>query len=190
MLQFRKPSTCNCGPGGYREYGHRWVVIQRRARPQSSQLKCLECGWKWWSTRNYIEKLTDHVEQSRSGMTDEDILARILDGTLTVLVNEARVFSFSRDTWNELRQAVRTSNGSTYRFVDICSNGKKKRVAVHRLVWMFAHRSIVPEGHDVDHIEGKLRDNCDAIDNLQLLPSSLNRSKGKPLVCQTPELPF
>jgi len=119
-------------------------------------------------------------------MNDDDILTRILEGTLTVLINEARVFSFNRE-WKELRVIDRESNGSSYKFVEICHSGKKKKIALHRLVWMFAHRCLVPEGYDVDHIEGKT---SDSIDNLQLLESSSNRSKGKPRVHHTPELPF
>lgn len=186
MNQFRKPSTCNCGDGGFRVHGSRWVCIQRREPPKSSRLKCLECGWRWWSTCNYVAELPDHVEKCFSGMTDDDILTRILEGTLTVLINEARVFSFNRE-WKELRVIDRESNGSSYKFVEICHSGKKKKIALHRLVWMFAHRCLVPEGYDVDHIEGKT---SDSIDNLQLLESSSNRSKGKPRVSHTQELPF
>ena len=187
MNLFKKPSNCKC-EGGYKANAETWVVLQRRPSPKSSQLKCLACGWKWWSTRNYVLNLPDHVERSRSGLTDEDILGRILDGTLTILVNEPRVFSFTaRYGWNELRQIERTSNGSTYRFVEIYHKGKRKKVALHRLVWMFAHRELVPEGYDVDHIEGKY---SDAIDNLRLLESGVNRSRGRPVKPQEEELPF
>lgn len=190
MNLFRKPTNCNCGPGGFQVHGSRWVVIERRKPPKSSRLKCLECGWRWWSTCRYVRELPDHEEASRSGMTDEDVLDRIASGTLTVLVDQARVFSFSRGKWHELRTVSRHSNGSEYSFVEICHQGKKKKVALHRLVWMFANRQIVPDGYDVDHIEGKLIDQPNAIDNLQLLESGRNRSRGKPFISQTEEIPF
>lgn len=180
----RKPSNCSCD-GNFRENGHRWVVLKRREK--SSHLKCLDCGWKWWSGCKYVADLPDHVEQSRSGMTDQDILDKINDGRLAVLPDEARVFSFGRNQWAELKVRHRESNGSTYSFVEVCANGKKKKVALHRLVWMFANRRLVPDGFDVDHIEGKV---SDSIDNLRLLESSKNRSIGKPEVSETRPLPF
>lgn len=186
-MSWKKPSTCNCGPGGFRAHGSSWVVLERRSAKQSSRLKCLACGWKWWSFAGYVFDLRDHKEESRSGMTDEDILDRINDGTLTVLVNEARVFSFTKGSWHELSPVERTPpSGTSYRFVEVCRHGRKKKVALHRLVWMFAHRSLVPEGYDVDHIEGKVRD---TIDNLRLLESSANRSRGKPRKLQEETLP-
>lgn len=187
MSLFRKPSTCKCG-GGYLANSSRWVVIERREAPQSSHLKCLACSWKWWSTASYVEKLRDHVEKSFSGATDQDILDRIEDGTLFIDVNNAWVFSLSRGNWRELRIITRESNGSSYRFVEVYGKpGKKKKIALHRLVWMAANRQVVPDGYDVDHINGKV---SDGIDNLRLLESSLNRSIGKPVVKQQEELPF
>jgi hypothetical protein len=186
----RKPTNCKCG--NYHEAGHRWVVIDRRPSPRSSQLKCLACGWKWFSTCNYVAKLDDHVEVSFKGMTDQDILDRIVDGSLTVFPTTAEVWSYSSVTkaWTKLRIIERESSGSTYRFVEICKGMKKKKIALHRLVWISYHRQIVPEGYDVDHIEGKSREFPDSIDNLQLLESRFNRSRGKPFVSQSAELPF
>lgn len=105
-------------------------------------------------------------------MTDQDILDRIVEGTLAVLVNEPRVFLFSRKEWIEPQVIERESNGSTYHFVTITRNGKKKKIARHRLVWMFHHRCLVPEDHDVDHIDGR----SDAIGNLRLLQKADNRA--------------
>jgi hypothetical protein len=134
--------------------------------------------------------LEDHTERVFSGLTDEDIIERIALGTLTVLVNDPRVFSFSRGSWRELRIIERESNSSSYRFVEICKNSKKKKVALHRLVWMFANRRTVPDGYDVDHIEGKDIEHPDAISNLRLLESRANRGKQKPFNNQTEEIPF
>ena len=172
---FKKPSNCKCD-GGFRQIGHRWVVIERREAPRSSQLKCLECGWKWWSTCRYVAKLADHVERSRSGMTDQDILYAIKEGAYGVNVKTACVVSWR--TGKRVRVIERESNGSTYRFVEICRSGLRKKVALHRLVWMVANGRVVPDGFDVDHIGGKAFG--DGIDNLRLLESSVNRSRGKP----------
>lgn len=189
MNRMRKPTNCKCG--NYHEVGHRWVVIERRKSPQSSRLKCLECGWKWFSTCQYVAKLKDHVEKSRRGMTDQDILDRIVEGSLVVFPNQALVWSFNeKQGWVKIRIIERESSGSTYRFVEICYRGKKKKIALHRLVWISFYRQIVPEGYDVDHIEGKNREFPDSIDNLQLLESRFNRSRGKPFVSQTEELEF
>lgn len=186
----RKPTNCKCG--NYRDAGHRWVVIERRKSPSSSRLKCLQCGWKWYSTCNYVENLEDHVEKSFSGMTDQDILDKIVSGRLTVFPDTAEVFSYRKvtESWTKLRVIERESNGSTYRFVEICKGCKKKKIALHRLVWISFHRELVPKGYDVDHIEGKDRDYPDAIDNLQLLESSFNRSRGNPFVSQAEEFNF
>ncbi|MEM1224580.1 MAG: HNH endonuclease [Planctomycetota bacterium] len=120
-------------------------------------------------------------------MTDQDILDRINAGTLTVLVNVPSVWSPSTRGWVRMSIITHQSHGSTYRFVSICHKGKKKKIALHRLVWMFANRSLVPEGYDVDHREADKRD---TIDNLRLLESSKNRRRGKPKEQQEEELPF
>lgn len=188
MITLHKPSTCNCGCGGFREHGDRWVVIERRPKPKSSRLKCLECGWRWWSVRNYVSELPDHVEASRKGMTDEHILERIEDGTLVVLMKSLDVFSFYRGRWVRIRVRKRESNGSEYKFVEICHQSKKKSIALHRLVWMFSKRSLVPDGFDVDHIDGKAFG--DSIDNLQILSASENRRKGNRFACEMNEVEF
>lgn len=186
---FTKPSTCQCG-GGHRRSGHRWVVISRREPPQTSQLKCLECGWKWWSKCGYVAKLPDHTERSRSGLTDQDILDRINAGDLHAAGKLQAVFSRSHRGWSELRVFERESNGSTYRFVEICAGGKKKKISLHRLVWIYHTRELIPDDHDIDHIRGKGIEHPDAIANLRMIPSTLNRSRGKPTTPAAGELPF
>lgn len=175
MTLFKKPTNCKC-QGGFRECGHRWVVVERRTLPKSSQLKCLECNWKWWSACRYVLSLDDHVERSRTGMTDQDILDAINEGLYSINVDTALVVSWT--TGKRLRVIERESNGSTYRFVEIYRKGLRKKIALHRLVWMVANGQVVPEGFDIDHIRGKAFG--DSIDNLRLLESSVNRSIGKP----------
>lgn len=136
--------------------------------------KCLKCGHKWNSRRKYVARLADHTEYSRKGMTDQDILDRILSGTLEVDMKGRFVTSHRRET-KQLTVWEHTRNGSTYRFVSICL-GHKKKISIHRLVWMAFWKQLVPEGQDVDHIKGREIENPDGIENLRLLPVSVNRS--------------
>lgn len=120
------------------------------------------------------------MEYNRPRITDEDVLARIVDGTLIVDVDRARVRSWncSRQKWTYLLVMVRrhSSGGAPYRFVQICKSRGRKKVALHRIVWMAANMRVPPEGCDVHHRKHKRRI-PDAIDNLLLLPSGVNRSR-------------
>lgn len=177
-MLFRKPTTCKCD-GGYRANASHWVRLEYNGK--SAHLKCLSCGWKWWSLRKYALKLRPHKEASYSGMTDEDILERLRNGSLRVDVHRATVDSVIENrSIKRLRVINRESNGSSYNFVEIRHKGKKKKIALHRLVWMAHNDSLVPDGFDVDHIRGKAAG--DGIGNLRLLKSSFNRSLGKPTV--------
>jgi len=118
--------------------------------------------------------LKDHVERTRTSMTDADVLARMYAGTLVVLIETARVFSFHRGAWTESKVITRASSGSEYQFVEVTYQGRKKKVALHRLVGMYSTRSLIPPRFEVDHIEGKTVVNYNGIGNLRLLPSSVN----------------
>lgn len=155
-----------------------------------SLLKCLTCGWK--SKAKYVEKLRDHAERTRSGLTDVDILERIVSGTLIVSPCGNKVSSWRQNIGsNDLKifkHRGDNGKGSTYRFVTICSNGLKKKIAVHRLVWISVNKMLVPEGFDVDHIHGKGIPNPDSITNLRLMDSLANQTRG--YVSPSCELPF
>lgn len=159
---------CLCGT--FRQAGDKWVCLNRA----KGLLKCLRCGWKWTSRQKYVDCLPMHKEKSFTGLTDEHILGRLMDGTLMVLPEEARVFSFTRLGWVESRIREHTApSGGTYRFVTVVKDGKKKDIALHRLVWMAANKRLVPEGCDIDHrFPGD-----DRIQNLRLLPSLVNQSR-------------
>ena len=152
----------------------KWVVITRREQPLTSRLKCLRCSIKWWSKCKYVATLRDHAERSCKGLTDQDILDRINEGSLWVKSED--IFSKTQFGESLLTPLSRTSNGSEYKFVTIWKANKKKKIAVHRVVWMYHNRCLVPDGFDVDHKLGKSVPNANAIDNLQLLPASVNRS--------------
>lgn len=170
-MKLRKPTTCKCRQPWHKIL-HRWRVLERR-QSLSSQLKCLECGWKWWSTRKYVNKLQDHKEDHQNGLTDQDVLDRIKDGSLLVNIKTPMVVSHSCNKGKSVLQIIeRESNGSVYRFVTVRRYGKKKKIALHRLVWMAKHLQLVPNGYDIDHKQGR----SDAIHNLRLRLSSENRS--------------
>lgn len=184
-----KPSNCKCGSGGYRVRGHNWRVLTRRPRPGTCQFKCLACGWKWWARRRYADKLPDHSEQPRTGMTDQDILDRIEEGSLIVDTKRATVVSVTHHGRRQLRVLRRKPPGGTYyNFVEICKAGRKKKITLHRLVWMAAHRQLIPDDCDIDHINGKGIPNADGIDNLRLMDSMRNQTRG--YVSPTPQLPY
>lgn len=107
-------------------------------------------------------------------MTDEDILARLVDKSLLVSPDTAEVVSISNRLGKcKLKVRERFSQGTAYRFVTICKEGKKKDIALHRLVWMSVHLTVVPDECDVHHVKGNI---SDAIWNLELMDSSRNRS--------------
>lgn len=109
-------------------------------------------------------------------MTDRCVLERIKDRTLRICPRGRFVESKTNRGKKRLRIIRRKRHGSEYRFVSICANGKKKKVSVHRLVWMSKHLQLVPDGFDIDHKHGRKIKFPDAIGNLRLLPSSVNRS--------------
>jgi hypothetical protein len=125
-------------------------------------------------------------------MTDEHILMRLVDGTLQVCERGLSVQSWSkRHGWVSLviiEHRGDNGRGSKYRFVSVTFGGKKKKIAVHRLVWMAHNRQTVPTGFDVDHIHGKSVEYPDGIHNLRLLDSLANQARG--YVSPTRELPF
>jgi len=165
---------CRCGT--YKAAGDRWRVLRREEIGEKSLLKCLQCGHRWHSRRKFVANLKDHKEHSRRGMTDQDILDRLNEGTLFVDRDGQSVISRGREE-KALGIWERERKGTTYRFVSICHRNKKKKIAIHRLVWLSVHRELVPDGFDVDHIKGRGVENPDGIGNLRLLPSGVNRSR-------------
>lgn len=175
-------NRCTCA-GKYYDNWHRWRVIERAER---SRLYCLGCRRQWRSGAKYTALLPDHKIRRQSGLTDDEILQRVRAGSLVVDVNRAVV---RNDAGHRLkvieREHIDGAQRGTYRFVKICSGGRQKKIALHRLVWMAAHGRVVPPGHDVDHIN----DQCDdTISNLRLLESSENRAL--PHRKEAEEVPF
>jgi len=171
-------SNCPCA-GTWRDKLIQWVVLDRGEK--SSKLKCLRCGWKWRSRCKYVQRLPDWKERSRRGLTDSDILDRLLSGSLKICPTTAVVTSNGRGCWVVLNQ-VEDQHGSGYRFVSVCVGGRKKKIAVHRLQWMAATGELIPEGYDVHHKTSPRRpeEKCNAICNLELRESLENQIAGYP----------
>lgn len=73
------------------------------------------------------------------------------------------VFSFKSNK----RLKPRISGNTKYQKVDLYKNGERKTVAIHQLVWESFHHQHVPDGYQVDHIDGHRENN--QVWNLQLL---------------------
>ncbi len=165
----RKPTNCWC-KGTWKTKSLRWGCLKRSAG--KSLLYCKQCRHEWWSIRGYATEIPLWVKEVRSGMTDQDILDRIAAGSLRVREENGLVVveSTSLKGTTVLKQVEREVHPyTTYRFVNITGGGRKKKIAVHRLNWMF-HNGPVPEGFHVDHEKGR----SDAIGNLRLLPAAVN----------------
>lgn len=179
MGRRRRTSNCWCDGRGFRDKGHRWRVLDRQCQDRGpSVLKCLQCGCIWKSRCRYVDRLSDHQERSRSGMTDQDTLNRLLDGSIIVDIHKCVVLSTRSRHRKRLKVYRRTGgvrSNVEYRFVIIGSNGRLKKIALHRLVWMAANLELIPDGVDIHH---KTHDRHlpDAIDNLEALPSEINRA--------------
>jgi hypothetical protein len=169
--RFRKPSNCWC-QGHWKAKSLRWGRLKQEGK--RSLLYCKDCRQEWWSIRNYASQIPMWVKEVRSGMTDQDIMNRILSGSLRVLEKKGLVivesFTPNRGTVSLTQIERQVHPYTTYRFVEISAGGLKKKIAVHRLNWMFHHQRMVPEGFHVDHANGR----GDVIDNLRLLPEAEN----------------
>lgn len=176
------PSKCLCD-GAYYDRWHRWAVLDRG---EKSLLYCKACRGQWRSSARYAALLPDHTPRSRRGLTDDDVLSLIESGELRVICNLAQVWRYGRQLQVIEREHPEGPQRGSYRFVNVCHSGKKKKVSLHRIIWMAAHGRTVLDGFDIDHIESQADD---TIGNLRLLPSSVNRSLGQAKATQA-EVPF
>lgn len=169
MESVRKPTNCWC-KGTWKAKSHRWGCLRRDAN--GSLLYCLDCRQEWLSVRKYAASIPMWKKRKRSGMTDQDVLARIKARTLRVREENGLVIveSTTERGTAVLKQIERAVHEyTTYRFVHVSIGGRQKKVAVHRLNWMF-HNGPIPKGMHVDHRECR----SDTIGNLRLLPAAVN----------------
>ena len=166
----RRPSNCWCS-GTWKAKLPRWGCLKRLG--DRSLLYCKVCRQEWWSKKGCAARVPMWEKEVRSGLSDQDILLRLVTGSLRVREEGGLVIveSDSHKGTNVLKQIERqVHQWTTYRFVCICSAGRQKKIAVHRLNWMSHHLKLVPEGFHVDHVNGR----GDVFDNLQLLPAAEN----------------
>ncbi len=169
MEVMRKPKNCWC-KGTRKVKSLRWGCLKRDAN--GSLLYCKDCRHEWLSVRKYAAAIPMWVKEVRSGMTDQDILDRIAAGSLRVREENGAVIveSDSHKGTAILKQTEHAVHEYTsYRFVNVTSGGRKRKIAVHRLNWIF-HNGAVPDGLHVDHKNGR----GDVISNLQLLTPAVN----------------
>lgn len=130
----------------------------------------------------------NHKERTRGKLTDSEILSLVTSGEIIVDVDSGKhVTKNGRVLSVVSRTHADGESRGTYRFVSICHGGKRKKIAIHRLVWMAVNGTVVPQGYDVDHVRGKGIEFPDGYGNLRLLESSVNRGRGD--VSPTPSFP-
>ena len=156
----------------------RWRVLKEgEAR---SKLYCLDCRFEWWSKCRYRLKLQTHRKRQGGTVTDDEVLVRLFQRCdLQIDPLTAVVESMSRTgEWRELQQ-VPDSHDSGYRFVNICFQGRKRKIGVHVLQVMQSTGKAVPDGYDVDHITSpprpQVKDN--SLANLRIVRSRLNQAR-------------
>lgn len=112
-----------------------------------------------------------------------DVLRRVRDETLRLVVIDHEPFvavewrPAAGGSWRRKSLILRDSpRGKSYWFLQVQSlcGTKKKKIALHRLVWLLANdRVAVPAEFDIHHIDQDTW-NCRP-ENLELLPQSVNR---------------
>lgn len=180
MAGRRSGRRCYCA-GNWKSRMTRWVALERFANG-CCKLYCLDCRWRWKSRAKYCVDLKDHSPRSRKGLSDQDVLDRLIAGSLRIHPETATVESLFRGkTWRVLKPYT-DMHGSGYLFVKINAAGRQKKIAVHRLQWMACHLSLVPAGHDVHHRRSppRPRPKPNHIGNLELKESLDNQANNSP----------
>lgn len=178
---------CRCD-GHYTDNWHRWRVLARGENGGSSKLYCLDCRAEWSSKAKYIVLLKDHAKRSRTGLTDQSIIELIRRGVYLVETENAIVRNANGQPLAIVtREHKDGPQRGTYRFVNLCFRGQKKKVALHRLVWMAANDRTVPDGFHVDHVHNQ---QDDSINNLRLLEAGENIRRGSADKEKESEVPF
>jgi len=181
---------CVC-PGHWTQRLQHYFVTQRgyktefgiEIQSQYSEIKCRQCRRKWRSKAGYVEKLPDGKERTYKKLTEADVFQLMQEGRIevdpqtAVVRKQRRVNSVKAegwiDKWITLTQTP-DKKKDPYLFVDIKNGGGRRWVAVHRLVWMQANNTAIPEGYDIDH-EDRNRQNNN-IGNLRLRTIPENRA--------------
>lgn len=88
-------------------------------------------------------------------LTDANILVLILSGEIVVDVENGLAWREDKGLLRRTKLKARSCHRN-YLHVYIYWKGKRKSIALHKLVWMAANRQLVPDGYHIDHgAEGK-----------------------------------
>lgn len=104
------------------------------------------------------------MARQKRNLDRADILDRLLDGTIVVDWENHVVYSTSspHPKGNRARRhdyriyyfGCRESH--QYPFVRLRIKGVRSWVPCHHLVWMYHNKKVIPEGRQVDHIDGSI----------------------------------
>lgn len=107
-------------------------------------------------------------------ITDEEILKLIKTGVLVLREDGVYKFHNGRRKYQRLVENL-DRNGRA--FINVGLRFRKRGMSKNKLIWMFAHRRVIPNGYDVHHKDYNNRN--DAPDNLELKDSSENRGDNR-----------
>lgn len=96
-------------------------------------------------------------------ISDEEILTFLREGLYRVDIENAKVYG---KDGIEIKQESSGDRG-TYRCIRIKNKGKRRKIAVHTIVWMAGTDSVKPKGWQVHHRDEDSRHN--AFKNLMCL---------------------
>lgn len=172
-------NRCQCG-----KHWTKMVDVWRQSRQQKKRrwVYCPQCRRHWLTRAKYAERLKPIRDKKIGRLTDEEVVELVKAGLLRVCYVSCRVFKRQHQLshWYPLKLIDRTRKGTTYTFVEVGFACKRKKVAVHRLMWMQHTGQPIPDGYDVDHKNGRTDLQSDRIENLRLLRAERNRPRIEP----------
>lgn len=102
---------------------------------------------------------------------------RMEEGTLRVDCEAQKVYTYYRKEWRELKCDLDDKRpNKVYLFVRVYHKGKRRCIALHRLIWM-VHNGVesIPKGYDIGHEDDDSTNNDPM--NLELEPSHVNQRR-------------
>jgi hypothetical protein len=150
--------------------------------PKGVWVYCRVCQQRWITTGKYAKDLKPVRKRMHGRLTDADILQLINDKMIYVCEGTATVYSRTSGDWVVLKTR-KPREQYNYEAVRITHQTKRKTIFIHRLMWIWCHRELIPPGYDVDHIDGTDMAYPHVLSNLRLRESSCNRSR-RPYVDQ------
>jgi hypothetical protein len=102
------------------------------------------------------------VKRTWAQATDAMILERLRDGSLTVCLETGLAFSRGKQLIDEYDKRGR------YRFYRIYCGRARKKIAVHRLVWMAGTMAEIPPDHEIHHKHGRGSNGFDTLECLTI----------------------